>query len=172
MEQDLHRGDGGDGSGVRGERGEGRRAARLLDVAAGEAGGEVRLAGGGGRSGNDVRAVDERARVLAEHGHLRERGLERALELRLVVDERLPLAGGALIARKEAVGLEAELAAERGLDLTLVAAVAGEERAAELGLDEELRVEQLGGGVEGRSRDGRVDVVGSSDRVPVRRGSV
>lgn len=134
-----------------------------------EASGEVRLARGGGRGRDDIRAVDERARVLAEHGHLRERGLERALQLRLVVHERLPLAGRTLVAREQAVGLETELAAERRLDLTLVAAVAGEESAAELSLDEELGVEQLGGGVERRSRNGRVNVVSSSDRVPVSR---
>ena len=83
----------------------------------------------------------------------------------VLTDEGLPLASGARVARELRVGLETELAVERRLDLALVAARAGEQRAAELGLDEELRVEELGGGVEGRSGDGRVDVVGSRDGV-------
>ncbi len=161
----LHGGDGSDRAGVGGESGEGRVGAGLLDVGVGEAGGEVRVARGRGRDGDDVRAVDELVLVVAEEGHLAERGLERGLELGLVVDERLPLARGARVARELGVGLQPDLAAERGLDLALVAPRAGEERAAELGLDEELGVEELGRRVEGRSGDGGVDVVGSRDGV-------
>ena len=102
---------------------------------------------------------------MAEDGHLAEGSLESGLDLGLVVDERLPLASSARVARELAVRLETDLAADRGLDLALVAPRAGEERAAELGLDEELGVEELGGGVEGRSGDGRVDVVGGGDGV-------
>ena len=83
----------------------------------------------------------------------------------VLTDEGLPLAGGARVARELRVGLKAELAAERRLDLALVATRSGEQRAAELSLDEELGVEELGGRVEGRSGDGRVDVVGSRDGV-------
>ena len=161
----LHGGDGGDRAGVGGESGEGGVSARLLDVRVGEAGGEVRVARGRGRGLDDVGAVDELALVVAEDGHLAERGLERGLELRLVVHERLPLAGRARVARELRVGLETELAVERRLDLALVAPRAGEERAAELGLDEELSVEELGCRVEGRPGDGGVDVVGGRDGV-------
>ena len=70
------------------------------------------------------------------------------------------------------VGLETDLAAERRLDFALVSARAGEERAAQLDLDEELGVEGAGGRVEGRAGDAGVDVVGCSDRVPGVTGSV
>ena len=43
-----------------------------------------------------------------------------------------------------------------------------EEGALELGLDEELGVEQVRGRVKGRARDGGVDVVRSGDGVTVR----
>ena len=42
-----------------------------------------------------------------------------------------------------------------------------EEGALELGFNEELGVEQVGGRVEGRTRDRGVDVVGRSDGVPI-----
>ena len=83
----------------------------------------------------------------------------------VLTDEGLPLAGGARVARELRVGLETELAVERRLDLALVAARAGEQRAAELGLDEELSVEHLGRRVERRAGDRRVDQVGSGDGV-------
>ena len=54
---------------------------------------------------------------------------------------------------------------QRGLDLSLVRAVAGEECTAELGLDEELRVEREGSAVEGSARNGRVDEISSCDGV-------
>ena len=81
----LHGGDGGDRAGVGRESGEGRGGARLLDVGVGEAGGEVGVARGRGRGLHDIGAVDELALVVAEDGHLAERGLERRLELSLVV---------------------------------------------------------------------------------------
>ena len=65
------------------------------------------------------------------------------------------------------VRLKTYFAAERGLDLALVSASAGEERAAELHLDEDLRVERAEGRVEGRSGDRGVDVVGRGGRVAV-----
>ena len=81
----LHRGDGGDRARVGRESGEGSLSARLLDVVVREAGGEVRVRGGRGGLGDDIGAVDEVVDVVSEHGHLCERGLERALELSLVV---------------------------------------------------------------------------------------
>lgn len=66
---------------------------------------------------------------------------------RLRTDEGLPLARGTRVARKQAVGLQAELAAERGQDLALVSAGAWENCPAEQGLDVELRIEQLRSGV-------------------------
>ena len=83
----------------------------------------------------------------------------------VLTDEGLPLAGGARVARELRVGLKAELAAERRLDLALVATRSGEQRAAELSLDEELRVENLGCRVEWRARDRRVDLIGGRDSV-------
>ena len=123
------------------------------------------VARGRGRHGDDFAAVDELALVLAEERHLLENLLEAVLELGLVVHERLPLASSARVAGKLAVGLEAQLAVERGLDLALVAARAWEYSAAELSLDKELSVEEPRGGIEGRSGDGRVDVVGGRDGV-------
>ena len=83
----------------------------------------------------------------------------------VLTDEGLPLAGRARVARELRVGLETELAVERRLDLALVAARAGEQRAAQLRLNEEMRVELLGRRVEGRTRDGGVDEVGGGDGV-------
>ena len=65
------------------------------------------------------------------------------------------------------IRLETYFAAERGLDLALVSAGAGEERAAELHLDKDLRVERAEGRVEGRAGDRGVDVVGSSNGVAI-----
>lgn len=113
----------------------------------------------------DFRAVDERVDVLAEDGKVVEHELEHLLSLRLVVDERLPLARRAGVASDGVVGLETHLARKGRLDLALVAARAGEARAAELGLKEELRVPELRGGVERQARLGWVDVVGSSNGV-------
>ena len=140
-----------------------------------------------GRGGHDLGAVNELTLGEAEDGHLAEGSLERGSHPSLVVccigvvlatlqlnklegvkartSERLPLASSARVTRELRVGLEAKLAAERGLDLALVASGAGEEGAAELRLDEKLGVEFARGGVEGRSRDGGVDNVGSGDGV-------
>ena len=83
----------------------------------------------------------------------------------VLTDEGLPLASGARVARELRVGLETELAVERRLDLALVAARAGEQRAAELGLDEELSVKDLWSRIEGCARNGGVDLVGGGDGV-------
>ena len=64
------------------------------------------------------------------------------------------------------IRLEADFTPEGRLDLALISARAGEERAAELNLDEHLRVERREGRVKGRARDRLVDVVGRCDRVP------
>ena len=63
------------------------------------------------------------------------------------------------------VRLETELALERGLHGALDTALAGEERAAELSVDEELAIEDRRGRVEGCARDRRVDVVLGSNGV-------
>ena len=81
----LHRGNGRDRAGVGGESGEGSARARLLDVVHTEASGEVRLGGGGWGLGNNVRAVDDLALVMAKESHLAEGSLECRLDLRLVV---------------------------------------------------------------------------------------
>lgn len=63
------------------------------------------------------------------------------------------------------VGLETDLAGESRLDLTLVAARAGEENTAELGLNEELGVELAGGRVKRQAGHGRIYIVGGGNRV-------
>ena len=92
------------------------------------------------------------------------------LEGGILTDEGLPLASSARVAGELGVGLKTELTAEWGLDLTLVAARAGEQRAAELSLDEELSVECERRAVERSSGDRRVDEIGGGDRVTVRDG--
>ena len=98
------------------------------------------------------------------------RGGEKALRGLILTDEGLPLASSARVTSELRVGLETKLAVERGFDLTLVSAGSGEERTTKLGFNEELGVKELGGRVEGGSRDGGVDVVGRGDGVPVRAG--
>ena len=93
------------------------------------------------------------------------RGGEKALKGLILTDEGLPLASSARVTSELRVGLETKLAVERGLDLTLVAAGSGEERTPKLGFNKELGVKELGGRVEGCSRDGGVDVVGRSNGV-------
>ena len=61
------------------------------------------------------------------------------------------------------VGLKTDLAAERGLDFTLVATSSWEECATKLGLDEEFGIEDSWGRVEGSSGDGRINEIGSGD---------
>ena len=56
---------------------------------------------------------------------------------------------------------------EGGERFTLVSGGSREEGSLELGLDEELRVEDVGGRVEGRSGNGFVNVIGGSDRVAI-----
>ncbi len=166
-----------------GKRGEGRSRARLLYVVMSDPSRKMRVALGRGRGGDDVRAVDEVVRVLTQHRQLAECGFERRLQLSLVVcravsdgeggegkrlrtDEGLPLAGGARIAREQAVGLQTELVTEGRRHLALITTGAGEERPAEQSLDEELGVEKLRGSVQRCPGDRRVDVVGSSNSVP------
>ena len=84
---------------------------------------------------------------------------------RVLTNVGLPLACRAGVASEQMVGLETDLALERRLDLALVCTVTREERAAELGLDEELGVEERRSRVEGRARDRRVNQVGGSDGV-------
>ncbi len=135
----------------------------LRSLASGEVGNGA--VGEGRRDGDDLRAVDERALVDAEERQAAHDVRERLGELLLVVRERLPLARGAAVARDEEVGLQAHLARDRGDDLALRAAHAGEGLPDELRLDEELGVEDLRGRVEGRARDRRVHPVGGRDGV-------
>ena len=116
-------------------------------------------------NGDDLRAVDEVALVDTEETEAAKDVGERLLELLLVVRERLPLASSARVAGEEMVGLETHLTAEWGDDGALDASLAGEGLATELGLDEELSVEDGRGGIEGRARDGGVDKVGGGNGV-------
>ena len=83
--QHLHWSDRGDRAGVSRESGEGSLGARLLDVGVAETSREVCVRSWGRGRRDHVRAVDQQVLVVAEHGHLAERGLERRLELSLVV---------------------------------------------------------------------------------------
>ena len=103
------------------------------------------------RDGDDLRAVDHLARVLAEHGELRHRGLERLRHELLLVDEALPEARRARVVREAEVGLEAELADVRAVpdgegrgDFARVVVAPGEADALEQSLKEELGVEGEG----------------------------
>lgn len=71
----------------------------------------------------------------------------------------------ALCAAYQVVGLETELALKRRHHSTLNAGFAWERRSTKLGVDEELAVEQLGGRVEWRARDRRINVVLGSNSV-------
>ena len=66
------------------------------------------------------------------------------------------------------VGLETHHTLDSRLDFTLLTTLAGEGSTTKLSLQEELSVEDSGGGVEGGSWDSWVNVVGSSDGVPGR----
>lgn len=138
-----------------------------LDVAEELSSREVGTNSGGEGRGNreDLRAIDESAVVNAEDSKAAEHIRERLLELLLISGERLPLACGPVVAGDQEVGLEAHLTAERGRDLTPPCVTAGERGTLELRLDEELRVEDSGSGVERRARDGGVNEVGSGDGV-------
>ena len=76
----------------------------------------------------------------------------------LVIDVRLPETRSAGVASEFAVGLQTDLAAERRHDFALIRAVAGEEGALELSLNEELSVERERRRVEGSAGDGGVDL--------------
>ena len=69
------------------------------------------------------------------------------------------------------VGLQAELALKRRHDGTLDADFSWEAGATELGVDEELAVKEFRSRVEGRARDGRVNVVLCSDGVAMYDGA-
>ena len=100
----------------------------LLNISHGLASGEERESGrvvrGGLGDGDDVRAVGHDVRVLAELREGEEDELEVVDELGLVVDEGLPLAGGARVASDQEVGLETHLTGKRGGDFTLVVGTA------------------------------------------------
>ena len=139
----------------------------LLDVSVGLACREVRadVRGQRRRLGDQLRAVDERVCVDAENREPVEHVGERLLELFLIVRERLPLARGTRVSGEEMIRLQTHLATERGRHLAVDTALSGERLATELGLDEELGVEDSGGRVEGRARDRVVDAVGCSNSV-------
>ena len=63
------------------------------------------------------------------------------------------------------VGLETELSLKWRHHSALNTGLAWERSSTQLGLDEELTVEKLGRGIEWRARDGRINVVLSSDGV-------
>lgn len=90
----------------------------------------------------------------------------------ILTDERLPFASGPGVTGEVTVGLQTDLTSQGRHHFTLVSGGTGEERAAELGLDEELSVEDAGRGVERSSGDGLVNVVGSRDGVTKIQGSV
>ena len=100
---------------------EGGGSARLLNVGVRETSRERRGLGERLRDGDDIRAVDHRARVLTEHSKLGHCGGERARHVLLRVDVGLPEARRAFIARKFRVRLETDLAVQGRLDFTLVA---------------------------------------------------
>ncbi len=110
-------------------------------------------------------AVNEVVLVLAKGREHLEDELEHRMRLRLVVDERLPLASCARVTRDRVVALQAHLSSERALHLALVAPLSGEQRPAQLRLHEELRVPDLGGRDERQAGLGRVDIVGRRDGV-------
>ena len=164
---DLHRSNRGRRTGVGREGRERRLSASGLDVVHSQTSREVRdtaLREGRGL-GNDLRAVDERALVDTEEAETAEDIGERLLELLLVVRERLPLASSARVTGDEEVGRETHLAANGREGFALHVGYAREGRALELSLDEELGVEDLRSGVEGRAWDRGVDLVGSGDGV-------
>ena len=134
---------------VNGERREAFCAAGELQVLGpsgrGEAGG---LPDGGLGHGDDLGAVDQVVAVVSEHGELGDGGLEAVGHELLLVDEALPEAGRARVAREGEVGLETHLAGvvaaalrERRGDLADVVSGSGESFALEEDLEEDLGVE-------------------------------
>ena len=141
-------------TGVGLESREGRSRAGLLNIVRRGSGGEGRgLGDGRKRSGDDVGAVDEVVRVVANNGELGHSGLEVRHHELLVVNHALPLASSALITGKSEVGLETHLVRlrERGVDLSTVGVVdaEGDTDTLEQDLEEDLGVESEWGGVEG-----------------------
>ena len=173
--------------------GEGRerlgRARELEVVGAGSSREGGGLASGGHGRGHDGGAVDEVVRVVAEDGELGHRGPERVHHKLLLVAEALPEARRARVAREREVALQPELARvvpgplrQRRRDLARVVVRAGEARALEQHLEEDLGVEGEGRleavirfdaqsrekaayGVEGSGIDALVDLVRTSDGV-------
>jgi hypothetical protein len=87
--------------------------------------------------------------------------------VRLIVHVRLPKARRTRIARQLLVRQKAKLALERRLGFTLVSARSGEERATELGLEEDLGIKDSGRRIERNAVERRVDVIRTSDGVAV-----
>ena len=85
----------------------------------------------------------------------------------ILTDEGLPFTCGTRVTSEVTVGLETNFTVEGGERFTLVSGGSREEGSLELGLDEELRVKDVGGRVEGRSGNGFVNVIGGSDRVAI-----
>jgi hypothetical protein len=165
MKYDVHGRDRRHRARSRLERWERCRGASLLDVVARQPSRERRGAGERRRNRDDIRAIDHGRGVLAEDGHLRKRGREGGRHVRLVVDVCLPEARRARVTGQLRVRLKANLASERRLDLALVATSAGEKRAAELSLEEELSVEHRRRRVERNAVERRVDVVCTANGV-------
>ena len=63
------------------------------------------------------------------------------------------------------IGLKTELSLKWRHHSALNTGLAWERSSTQLGLDEELAVEKLGGGIEWRARDGRINIVLSSNGV-------
>lgn len=85
----------------------------------------------------------------------------------ILTDERLPFTSSTRVTSEVAIRLETNFTVERRQSFALVAGGTGEECTLELGLDEKLGVENVGGRIEGSSGDGLINVVGSSDSVTI-----
>ena len=137
---------------VSGERRELLGGAVELEVLGAGARGEARgLPDGGLGHGDDLGAVDQVVAVVSEHGELGDGRPEAVGHELLLVDEALPEAGRARVAREGEVGLETHLAGvvaaalrERRGDLADVVSGSGESFALEKDLEEDLGVESEG----------------------------
>ena len=136
------------------------RAARKLEVLRALRSRERRgLPSSGRRRRHNSRAVNQVARVVAEHSKLRHRSLERLSHELLLVHEALPEARSPLVVCEAEVGLETELAhigavgdGEGRCDLASVVAESGEADTLEEDLEEDLGVERERGLFHGRVR--------------------
>ena len=86
----------------------------------------------------------------------------------LLTDEGLPDAGSCGVTGEIVVGLKTNFTGNSRLYFTLVPTGSWEQGSAELNLNEDLGIEGEWRRVEWSSRNGRVDVVGCSDRVATR----